>query len=69
MMLAMFSLEAAALLGMRLFGRDSYAFIVFAALTLLFWGEIFVIFPAICGDSFGIQPPENSDPGQRSGAG
>ena len=30
-------------------------FLGFAALTFLFWGEIFVIFPAICGDSFGIQ--------------
>lgn len=55
MMLVTFSLEAAALLGMTLFGRDPHAFVLFAALTFLFWGEIFVIFPAICGDSFGIQ--------------
>lgn len=55
MMLLMFSLEACALLGMAVAGRSPYGFLVFAALTFLFWGEIFVIFPAICGDSFGIR--------------
>jgi len=55
MMLLMFSLEAVALLGMATVGRNPYGFLVFAALTFLFWGEIFVIFPAICGDSFGIE--------------
>ena len=24
-------------------------------MIFLFWGEIFVVFPAICGDSFGIE--------------
>jgi len=55
MMLLMFSLEAVALLGMAVLGRNPYGFLGFAALTFLFWGEIFVIFPAICGDSFGIK--------------
>jgi OFA family oxalate/formate antiporter-like MFS transporter len=55
MMLLMFSLEAVALLGMAAVGRSPYGFLGFAALTFLFWGEIFVIFPAICGDSFGIE--------------
>ncbi len=55
MMLLMFSLEAVALLGMALAGRNPYGFLGFAALTFLFWGEIFVIFPAICGDSFGME--------------
>jgi OFA family oxalate/formate antiporter-like MFS transporter len=54
MMLAMFSLEAIALAGMALAGRNPYGFLGCAALTFLFWGEIFVIFPAICGDSFGV---------------
>ena len=54
-MLLMFSLEAVALLGMAVLGRNPYGFLVFAALTFLFWGEIFVIFPAICGDSFGME--------------
>jgi len=30
-----------------------YAFMFFAALIFLFWGEIFSIFPAICADIFG----------------
>jgi OFA family oxalate/formate antiporter-like MFS transporter len=55
MMLLMFSLEGVALLGMAVLGRNPYGFLAFAALTFLFWGEIFVIFPAICGDSFGIK--------------
>ncbi len=55
MMLLMFSLESLALLGMTVAGRNPYGFLVFAAFTFLFWGEIFVIFPAICGDSFGIK--------------
>lgn len=55
MMLLMFSLEALALSGMALFGRNPWGFLAFAALTFLFWGEIFVIFPAICGDSFGME--------------
>jgi MFS transporter, OFA family, oxalate/formate antiporter len=24
------------------------------ALVFLFWGEIFLVFPAVCGDSFGV---------------
>jgi OFA family oxalate/formate antiporter-like MFS transporter len=27
----------------------------FAALIFMFWGEIFSIFPAICGDTFGAK--------------
>jgi OFA family oxalate/formate antiporter-like MFS transporter len=52
-MLLMFSLESLALLGFGIFGRNPHAFLVFAALVFLFWGEIFVLFPAICGDCFG----------------
>jgi OFA family oxalate/formate antiporter-like MFS transporter len=35
------------------YGHDPYLFITFAALIFMFWGEIFSIFPAICGDTFG----------------
>ena len=55
MMLLIFCLEAVALFGMALFGRNPYGFLLFAALIFLFWGEIFVVFPALSGDSFGIQ--------------
>jgi MFS transporter, OFA family, oxalate/formate antiporter len=36
-----------------MFGRNPYGFLLFAALIFLFWGEIFVVFPALSGDSFG----------------
>jgi MFS transporter, OFA family, oxalate/formate antiporter len=54
-MLVMFSADGLALLGMAAFGRRPLAFVVFAALTFLFWGEIFSLFPAICGDTFGVK--------------
>jgi OFA family oxalate/formate antiporter-like MFS transporter len=54
-MLLMFSAEGVALLGMAVFGRQALAFVAFAALIFLFWGEIFSLFPAICGDTFGVR--------------
>jgi len=52
-MLLMFSAEGIAFLGMVAFGRQPLAFLVFAALIFLFWGEIFSLFPSITGDLFG----------------
>jgi OFA family oxalate/formate antiporter-like MFS transporter len=54
-MLLMFCADGLAFLGLAVFGRQPVAFLVFAALIFLFWGEIFSIFPAICGDTFGIK--------------
>jgi OFA family oxalate/formate antiporter-like MFS transporter len=34
-------------------GTSPWAFIVFAALIFLTWGEIFSLFPSTCTDSFG----------------
>jgi OFA family oxalate/formate antiporter-like MFS transporter len=45
--------EGLALLGLMKYGHNPYLFITFAALIFMFWGEIFSIFPAICGDTFG----------------
>ncbi|HEV7856435.1 MAG TPA: oxalate/formate MFS antiporter [Herminiimonas sp.] len=45
--------EGLALLGLMKFGHDPVAFMTFAALVFLCWGEIFSIFPAICADTFG----------------
>jgi OFA family oxalate/formate antiporter-like MFS transporter len=53
-MLLVFSLEAMALAGMAVFGKHPVAFVFFAAGTFLCWGEVFSIFPAICGDTFGV---------------
>jgi MFS transporter, OFA family, oxalate/formate antiporter len=54
-MLLMFGADGLAFLGMAAFGRQPLAFLVFAALIFLFWGEIFCLFPAICGDTFGVR--------------
>jgi OFA family oxalate/formate antiporter-like MFS transporter len=53
MMLIVFIGEGLALLGLMKYGHNPYAFITFAGLIFMFWGEIFSIFPAICGDTFG----------------
>jgi OFA family oxalate/formate antiporter-like MFS transporter len=47
--------EGFSLLGLMNFGHHPYAFMLFAALVFLFWGEIFSIFPAICADTFGVK--------------
>ncbi|MPW21028.1 oxalate/formate MFS antiporter [Paraburkholderia sp. CNPSo 3157] len=52
-MFAIFIGEGLALLGLMEYGQNPYAFMTFAALIFLFWGEIFSIFPAICADTFG----------------
>ncbi len=52
-MLAMFIGEGIALIGIMQYGHNPYAFMLFAALIFMCWGEIFSIFPAICGDTFG----------------
>ncbi|MFX1766139.1 oxalate/formate MFS antiporter [Paraburkholderia sp. A1RI-2L] len=52
-MLIVFIGEGLALLGMNAYGHDPYAFLMFAPLIFLCWGEIYSIFPAICADTFG----------------
>jgi OFA family oxalate/formate antiporter-like MFS transporter len=54
-MLLVFCAEGLAFAGMIAFGRHPLAFVLFAALIFLCWGEIFSIFPAICGDTFGVK--------------
>jgi OFA family oxalate/formate antiporter-like MFS transporter len=54
-MLIVFVGEGLAMLGLMKFGHNPMAFMAFAALTFLFWGEIFSIFPAICADTFGAR--------------
>ncbi len=52
-MLIVFMGEGLALLGMLKFGHQPYAFVLFAALIFLCWGEIFSLFPALVADTFG----------------
>jgi len=54
-MFVVFIGEGLALLGLMNFGHDPVAFMIFAALTFLCWGEIFSIFPALCADTFGAR--------------
>ena len=54
-MMIVFVGEGLAMLGLMKFGHHPMAFMAFAALTFLFWGEIFSIFPAICADTFGVR--------------
>ena len=54
-MLIVFVGEGLALLGLMQFGHNPYAFITFAALIFLFWGEIFSIFPALVADTYGAK--------------
>ena len=54
-MLIVFVGEGLSLLGLMTFGHNPYAFMTFAAMVFLFWGEIFSIFPALCADTFGVK--------------
>jgi OFA family oxalate/formate antiporter-like MFS transporter len=54
-MLVVFSGEGLALIGLMMYGHNPVAFMTFAALVFLFWGEIFSIFPALCADTYGVK--------------
>ncbi len=48
-----FGLEAIAIFVLIKFAANPLAFVVFSAFTFFGWGEIFSLFPALCGDFFG----------------
>ena len=52
-MLLVFVLSGVAQLGLVYFGRTPAGFMVFAPMIFLCYGEIFSIFPAVIGDTFG----------------
>jgi MFS transporter, OFA family, oxalate/formate antiporter len=52
-MFMMFGLQGIAMLVLMSVGHNPYLFIVGAAMVFLSYGEIFSIFPALCGDTFG----------------
>jgi OFA family oxalate/formate antiporter-like MFS transporter len=52
-MVVVFIGEGVAMLGLMKFGHDPLGFMIFAPMIFLCWGEIFSIFPAVCGDTFG----------------
>jgi MFS transporter, OFA family, oxalate/formate antiporter len=48
-----FGLEAIAIYVLLRFAANPLLFVVFSAFTFFGWGEIFSLFPALCGDFFG----------------
>lgn len=48
-----FGLEALAIFSLLRFAHRPYLFVVLSAFTFFGWGEIFSLFPALCGDFFG----------------
>jgi len=52
-MVVVFIGEGVAMLGLMKFGHDPLGFMIFAPMIFLCWGEIFSIFPAVSGDTFG----------------
>jgi OFA family oxalate/formate antiporter-like MFS transporter len=52
-MFAAFFLEAVGILMLNRFGHDPVAFVLLTGLVFFGWGEIYSLFPATCGDTFG----------------
>jgi OFA family oxalate/formate antiporter-like MFS transporter len=48
-----FSLEAIGILMLSTFGRNPVAFVFLTGLVFFAWGEIYSLFPATCGDTYG----------------
>jgi OFA family oxalate/formate antiporter-like MFS transporter len=48
-----FSLEAVGVLALAHFGANPVAFVILTGLVFFAWGEIYSLFPATCGDTFG----------------
>ncbi len=50
-----FSLEAIAIFLLIQFAHDPVRFVLFTGLAFFAWGEIYSLFPALCGDLFGTR--------------
>ena len=48
-----FTLEAVGILALVVFAEDPILFVVISGLVFFAWGEIYSLFPATCGDTFG----------------
>ncbi|CBS88574.1 oxalate/formate MFS antiporter [Azospirillum lipoferum] len=48
-----FAIEAAGVMALSAYGADPLAFVILTGLVFFAWGEIFSLFPACCGDTFG----------------
>jgi len=54
-MFAAFALEGAGIWMISLWGHDPVAFVLLTGLVFFAWGEIYSLFPATCGDSYGVK--------------
>ncbi|HEX3396581.1 MAG TPA: oxalate/formate MFS antiporter [Steroidobacteraceae bacterium] len=52
-MVLVFAVEGIAIWGLMQFGHSTTGFLIFAPMIFLGYGEIFSLFPAVCGDTFG----------------
>ena len=48
-----FALEALGIVALAVYGHDPVLFVVLTGLVFFAWGEIYSLFPACCGDTFG----------------
>lgn len=48
-----FAIEAVGIVLMANFGHDPVAFVILTGVVFFAWGEIYSLFPATCGDTFG----------------
>jgi OFA family oxalate/formate antiporter-like MFS transporter len=48
-----FALEGVGIVMLSEFGHDPVAFVILSGLVFFAWGEIYSLFPATCGDTFG----------------
>ncbi|CAO3409405.1 oxalate/formate MFS antiporter [Azospirillum largimobile] len=48
-----FAIEAVGVMALSAYGADPLAFVILTGLVFFAWGEIFSLFPACCGDTFG----------------
>jgi OFA family oxalate/formate antiporter-like MFS transporter len=48
-----FGIEGIGILLLNQFGHDPYMFVLLTGLVFFAWGEIYSLFPATCGDTFG----------------
>ncbi|GEP05703.1 oxalate/formate MFS antiporter [Methylobacterium oxalidis] len=48
-----FGIEGVGIYALSVFGHDPIAFVILTGLVFFAWGEIYSLFPATCGDTFG----------------
>jgi len=52
-MFVSFAIEGVGIYALSVFGNDPFMFVMLTGLVFFAWGEIYSLFPAICGDTFG----------------